>query len=115
MSARQSNMHAGKFDAHRNAPFSWAKSVRLLGAGAGLLIIFLVPHLLWALEVPPNHGRVNDNAGMLSTRTRVMPDQSLAGLERSDSIQVMVLTVASLQGDSLEAFAVRVFQEWGIG
>lgn len=80
-----------------------------------MLIPIMVPRILWGLDVPPNHGRINDTAGMLSSQVRVGVDGMLADLERTDSAQVMVLTVASLEGDSLEKLALRVFQEWGSG
>jgi uncharacterized protein len=115
MNMKQRDILTGKFETKRYATISRAIGARLLTAGAGLLILFLGPPVLWALEVPTNHGRVNDNAGMLSSQTRVSLDVMLAELERSDSTQVMVLTVASLQGENLEEFATHVFQRWGIG
>jgi len=68
-----------------------------------------------ALEVPPLQGRVNDYAEMLSKSTVRQLDAVLADLERTDSTQIVVLTVPSLQGDSLEDFSIRVAEAWKIG
>jgi hypothetical protein len=66
MIMKQRDILTGKFETKRYATILRAIGARLLVAGAGLLILFLGPPILRALEIPPNHGRVNDNAGMLS-------------------------------------------------
>ncbi len=70
---------------------------------------------LLALEVPVLKGRVNDYAGMLSPGTVASLDARLADFERSDSTQIVVLTVPSLQGEVLEEFSMRVAESWKIG
>ncbi len=81
-------------------------------------LFFLLPFFcatLWALEVPPLAGRVNDNAGMLPADVKTRLEAKLAALEKSDSTQIVVLTVPSLQGDSIEDFSLRVAEKWAIG
>lgn len=68
-----------------------------------------------ALDVPPFAGRITDTANMMAPATRQALDSLLADLERSDSTQVAVLTVPSLEGDSLEAFSIRVADAWKVG
>ena len=68
-----------------------------------------------ALDVPQLKGRVNDNAGILSPATERQLDAVLADLERSDSTQIVVLTLPSLQGDNLEDFSLRAAEKWQIG
>ncbi len=68
-----------------------------------------------ALDVPPLKGRVNDLAGMLNPATQRQLETALAQLERSDSTQVVVLTIASLEGENLEEYALRVVEHWQIG
>lgn len=77
------------------------------------LLLSAAPGL--ALEVPPYSGRVNDLAGMMSPGTRQAIEQQLAELERTDSTQVAVLTIPSLEGDSLEEFSIRVAEAWQVG
>jgi len=72
---------------------------------------------LWAiaLEVPYLGGRVIDLAEMLSDDFEVRLTRQLEGLEQETGAQVAVLTVATLDGDPLEDFAVRVAETWRLG
>ena len=72
---------------------------------------------LWAaaLEVPYLGGRVKDLAGMLSDTTEGSLEASLEALERQTGAQVVVLTVPTLDGDSIEDFAIRVVETWELG
>ncbi|TCD47567.1 TPM domain-containing protein [Chlorobium sp. N1] len=79
-----------------------------------LLFAFSSP-LLHALEVPALAGRVNDYAGMISPATRSAIERALERLEREESTQVALLTVPSLEGDSIEEFSIRVAERWKIG
>jgi uncharacterized protein len=78
------------------------------------LIGLAVPRL-WALEVPALRGRVNDYAGMISPSAAARIEELSQSLEASDSTQVVVLTVPTLQGEDLEQFSIRVAETWGIG
>jgi uncharacterized protein len=69
----------------------------------------------FALEVPPLEGRVNDYANMMSPGARTQIEDKLAALEASDSTQVAVLTIPSLQGEDLEGFSIKVAEAWKIG
>jgi uncharacterized protein len=71
--------------------------------------------LLWALDVPELKGRVNDYGGMLKPETVASLEASLAELEKTDSTQVVVLTINSLEGEVLEQFSIRVAEKWKIG
>ncbi|KUG29046.1 beta-propeller domains of methanol dehydrogenase type [hydrocarbon metagenome] len=68
-----------------------------------------------ALDVPPLRGRVNDLAGILSPDAVKRLESALAAFEASDSTQVVVLTVPSLEGDTIEGFSIKTAQKWGIG
>ncbi len=68
-----------------------------------------------AREVPFLTGRVNDTAGMLAPEVRERVDGKLADLEKSTGAQVAVLTVASLDGEVLEQYALEVAQTWKLG
>lgn len=90
----------------------------------GTRISFLLALLLsltfaacsWAaLAVPALKGRVNDTADILSPGTRQQLESMLAELERSDSTQIAVLTIASLEGEVLEEFSLKVAETWKIG
>jgi len=68
-----------------------------------------------ALEVPYLSGRVVDEAGLLSPETRTAIEARLERLEQESGAQVAVLTVPSLEGDSLEDFSMRVVDTWKLG
>lgn len=82
---------------------------------AVLLALTLCAVQALALDVPRLTGRVNDTAGMLSKEAVARLDAALADFERTDSTQLVVLTIPSLQGEPLEDYAVKVAQAWGIG
>jgi uncharacterized protein len=68
-----------------------------------------------ALEVPYLTGRVNDHAGMLTETERERIEAKLAALETGAGAQVAVLTVESLDGEAIEAYALRVAEAWQLG
>ena len=80
-----------------------------------ILSSILLACSVFALEVPPLTARVNDHAHMLSPATAQRLERELAALERSDSTQLVVLTVPSLAGDPIETFGIRVAEAWKIG
>jgi uncharacterized protein len=69
-----------------------------------------------ALDVPPLTGRVVDRAEILSPRAEGAITQALEELEKSDSTQVAVLTIPTLEGESLDEFALHVAHDvWHLG
>jgi len=80
-----------------------------------LLGLLVVPATVSALDVPPLRGRVTDLAGMISPQVELRLEQMLADFERSDSTQVAILTVATLEGESLEEYALKVASSWRLG
>jgi len=78
-------------------------------------VCLLVPMAAHALDVPPLKGRVNDYGGMLAGATEQHLNRILQDLEASDGTQIVVLTIPSLEGDSLEDFSIRVADQWQIG
>jgi uncharacterized protein len=68
-----------------------------------------------ALEVPRLSGHVNDYADMLSTASKRQLEAVLTEFDQRESTQIVVLTIPSLEGDSLEAFSIRVAEAWKVG
>jgi len=83
-------------------------------AFAPVILLFTIT-TVWAVAVPRLKGRVNDYAGMLSSTTERQLDDTLRQLEQTDATQIAVLTIPSLKGDNLEAFSIRVAEQWKIG
>ena len=86
-------------------------------SGVILLVFWLLftARPLLALEVPPLQARVNDYASILSPSTEQQLESVLRALEDEDSTQLVVLTISSLEGASLEEYSLRVVENWGIG
>jgi uncharacterized protein len=89
-----------------------APNIQLLGV---LVLLLLAPALANALEVPPLRGRVNDYAKLLSQERARALEAQLEKFEQETGHQVAVLTIPSLEGDSLEDFSIRVADSWKIG
>jgi len=79
------------------------------------LLFILFPFCAGALDVPQLKGRVNDYASMLSPETAHRLDVVLSEIEKSDSTQITVLTIPSLEGEVLEEFSIKVADAWKIG
>jgi uncharacterized protein len=68
-----------------------------------------------ASSVPYLTGRVTDNAEILSPTTAKSVAARLKTHEDSTGNQIAVLTVPSLEGESIEEYASEVFKEWKLG
>ena len=81
-----------------------------------LLALILLAFNLIALDIPKHNNRfVIDNASILSNSTEIQLTNALRELNKSDGTQIVVLTITSLKGDSLEDYSQRVVEKWGIG
>jgi len=80
-----------------------------------VISILFASALGYALEVPALKGRVNDYGGMISPGTISILEKELEDFESTDSTQVVILTVESLEGDSMEDFTIRAAEKWKIG
>lgn len=80
-----------------------------------LALICLCTQPLPALEVPQIKGRVNDYAGILAPATARQLEEVLQKFETTESTQIVLLTVPSLDGASLEDFSLRVVEAWKPG
>ena len=80
-----------------------------------LLISLLIGLPAFGLDAPPLTGRVVDLAEILSPQAEQRIIALSEELERGDSTQLAVLTVPSLEGDTLEDFSIRVVDAWKLG
>jgi uncharacterized protein len=78
-----------------------------------LLSLAVVPAV--ALVLPALSGRVVDDANILDPQTRAALDRKLADLEAKTTDQLVVVTLKSLQGTSVEDFGVQLGRAWRIG
>jgi uncharacterized protein len=77
--------------------------------------IFLLSPAVFALDVPKLQGYVNDYADMISPQMRDQLANELHAFEQSDSTQIVILTIPSLEGEALEDFSIKVAEAWKIG
>lgn len=82
-----------------------------------LLVVLLLagPLGALALEVPEPSGYVNDRAGMISPDIELKLEEFLRSFEASDSTQLVVLTIESLEGEALGEYSLKVAEAWQIG
>ncbi|MGE0812084.1 MAG: YgcG family protein [Vicinamibacterales bacterium] len=69
----------------------------------------------WAQDLPDHVGKVNDFAGVLDAGERAGLEAQLADLERATSAEVAVVTMRTLNGQTVEEYATALFNAWGIG
>ncbi len=100
-----------------------AKSSKILWAAvvAALLAPIVLAYLIAgngapaAPTFPALTGRVVDDAGVLSDETRQRLTGILAQLEQKTGDQVVVATLKSLQGYTIEDYGYQLGRAWGIG
>ena len=68
-----------------------------------------------AADVPYLSGRIVDNAEILGAATKQKLNAQLKAHETETSNQIAVLTVRSLEGESVESYAEQVFNTWKLG
>ncbi len=84
---------------------------------AVMLLALLCAALAVRAEVafPALSGRVVDGANLLDAHTRTQLGQMLEAHEKASGEQVVVATVADLQGLAIEDYGYQLGRHWGIG
>jgi uncharacterized protein len=67
------------------------------------------------VEIPALKTRVTDTTGTLPAQKIAQLEQKLAAFEQEKGVQLAVLMVPSVQPESIEEYAVRVFEQWKLG
>ena len=82
----------------------------------GFALIFCIgPAAAAEPAYPQLTGRIVDDANLLSPADRAELDTELKALEDKSSDQVVVVTLPSLQGFTIEDFGYQLGRHWGIG
>ncbi len=85
------------------------------------VLLFITPTLFaiqseTSFKVPPLRGPVNDYADMIDNRTELQLNHALRVLKKqSGGTELAVLTVPSLEGNSLEQASFDIVDHWKIG
>jgi len=78
------------------------------------IIFFAFPVLAYYSPGQPS-GFVNDYAQILTAEQKQALETKLVQFEKETSNEISVAIIKSLKGDTAENFAVKLFEEWGIG
>ncbi len=80
-----------------------------------LLILFSLSFTSQALEVPPLRQPVTDLAGIIDQNSLYTLNSVLYKLHQSNIAQIAVLTIPSLEDESLEGYSIKVVDQWKLG
>jgi uncharacterized protein len=82
---------------------------------AASLLLALVSVTSLRADFPKSQGYITDTARLLDAGAVTEIDASIRETEQKTAAEIAVVTVASLDGMSVEEYANRLFKEWGIG
>lgn len=80
-----------------------------------LFVISIFAFSVFALSVPTLTSPVVDNAGIVDSQTETELNRTLKNLSDTTGIQIAVLTIPTLDGESLEGYAMQVAKQWQLG
>jgi uncharacterized protein len=95
----------------------FAPSALGIGAIRPLFVVVLIAFAsaASALTFPQLTGRVVDDAGILDPAAKAAIERKLADFEAKTTGQLVVVTLKSLQGTSIEDYGYQLGRAWGIG
>ena len=79
------------------------------------LCIFLCAFNALAIPRPTDDIYVNDFANVLSEETKNNIIARSGALDKDTSAQLVVVTIQSLEGESIDNYALNILRDWGIG
>ena len=81
-----------------------------------LLVFIILPISVFSFVVPANPtGFVQDYAKILTTEQVSALENKLEQFEKATTNEIAVVTITSLDGDTVENVAQEIFTKWGIG
>jgi uncharacterized protein len=80
-----------------------------------LALLFFIIGNVSAREVPALTGPVVDDAGLLSSRFKAQLSHALYQIKEKTKAEIAILTVESLEDESLEGFSIKVTDKWQLG
>ncbi len=91
-----------------------SRQTAVIAAACGILLVW-ISTVLAAPEFPQLTGRVVDQAGLLDAGTRASLTDKLEALEKQTTDQLVVVTLKSLKGETIETYGYQLGRHWGIG
>ena len=83
--------------------------------GVGIFALLCTVVAAFTVTLPVLTGRIVDQANIIPADTRSAIEPKLADLEAKSGIQLVVATVASLEGQEIEPYANTLFRSWKLG
>ena len=80
-----------------------------------LIILMLLLPTASAVNYPQLSGYVTDNANMIDQSYNEKIKELAGAIEKESTVEIAVVTIESLEGESMEMYAVTLFEKWGIG
>ncbi len=80
-----------------------------------LSCLVLLPATAWAQSFPQLTGRVVDGANVIPDDAEARLNQKLAALETQSHRQLIIVTLADLQGYEISDYGYQLGRHWGIG
>ncbi len=81
-----------------------------------ILFSVLFPVLVLAYANPGKRsGFINDYAGILTNDQKTALENKLVSFERETGNEIAIVAIPNLGGDTIENFAVKLFEDWKIG
>lgn len=68
-----------------------------------------------AVSYPQLRDYVTDNANMIDQSYEAKITQLAGAIEKETTVQIAVVTIESLEGESIEMYSANLFEKWGIG
>ncbi len=78
-------------------------------------ICLLSPVHAQDIDYPDYIGYVNDFAGLMDAASTSDLETLIGGVEKDTGAEIAVVTIDSLEGITIEEYAVELFEYWGIG
>jgi uncharacterized protein len=104
----------GRGAAGRKTAYASRLRTRLSRIILGLLLC-VAAAAAYALTFPELTGRVIDDAGILDAAAKAALEGKLAEFEQKTTGQLVVVTLKSLQGTSIEDYGYQLGRHWGFG
>ena len=80
-----------------------------------LFLYFLIIPFAMSAAVPKLTSPVIDQAGLLSKKQKRIIERTLQQVHKNIGPQVQVLTLKSLEGESIEEYAIKAVDKWQLG
>jgi uncharacterized protein len=90
----------------------WRRSANRVILGVSSVVLAAAAY---ALTFPELTGRVVDDAGILDAATKAALEQKLSDFETKTTGQLVVVTLKSLEGTSIEDYGYQLGRHWQIG